>query len=129
MSKKTAIIMIIFVLILVLGFIFWKQNMNTTVAPGASEVEIQANQETIESETMSDQCAFADDIEAHKAAMNNSSTDDCSCIQDESMKNSCIQVITDSSAYQEAIEKKDVNLCEKITDIVRRDACVKLIGQ
>lgn len=72
-------------------------------------------------------CTFNSDQEAFGKAVADNSIDICSCVDDEDLKGSCINSVSDKIIYDKALSYLDENLCSGIKSQQSQSSCLAVV--
>lgn len=120
-NKKTAIAIVIFAVVaflLVALFVLYKPTSEKDVKNNVSEV-IENLPELV--------CDYESDDVAYKDAFDRKDVNQCECIENEGLKNTCKSVLLDTMFYDRALAQLDLALCENIYSEVQKESCIMVV--
>ena len=72
-------------------------------------------------------CNYTDDQAAYTDAITTQNINQCSCIKDTTLQDTCKSATMDVSFYTRAIDQLDESLCSKITSTMQKNACISVV--
>lgn len=121
-NKKTAVIVVIFavvVFVFVAFFFLYKPSKEM-----AGDVPVV---EEVTGKLPELVCDYENDQDAYKDAITSKNVNQCECVEDEKLKDTCKSASMDVMFYDRALAQLDPSLCEKINSEIQRGACEKVV--
>jgi tetratricopeptide (TPR) repeat protein len=123
MEKNKLVVILLGVVILVVIAVFI--TLGLTIFQGSNiDTNIQDQKKVItKNESTKKICNYKDDQEAYRGAIDKKNIDECTCIKDKSLVNTCLDVVKDLLIYDNALNQANPILCDNIKEESRKNAC------
>lgn len=89
-----------------------------------SKLNWQNKQQTSQENIIAPLCVFTSDQEAYKKVIETNNKEICTCIKNEILKNTCIDIVSDGDFYRKATNNLNQDLCTNIKDEITKQSCI-----